>query len=81
MRRHFEGTVSFLADINDVGGGENCLVTSSTQWQTEGRSGGILVNVGERLESFKCLPGVYLKVEYDLFPLYWSWDHFSVEKA
>ena len=22
-----------------------------------------------------------LKVEYDLFPLYWSWDHFSVEKA
>ena len=22
-----------------------------------------------------------LKVEYDLFPLYWSWDHSSVEKA
>ena len=22
-----------------------------------------------------------LNVEYDLFPLYWSWDHFLVEKA
>ena len=24
---------------------------------------------------------VQFKVDYDLFPLYWSWDHFSVEKA